>query len=122
MSKIYVFENFNNYANKTSLMYQTINLYPKATYEATINFNPNDGSNTSLVLMYKDNVLAAPVNIEPDYAIVCDNSDKIESRWYVTNSSRLSDSKFRIVLKRDIASDYKSEIMNSVAFGLHADS
>lgn len=116
MSKIYVFENFNNYANKTSLMYQTINLYPEAAYEATINFNPNDGSNTSLVLMYKDNVLAAPINLEPDYAIVCDNSDKIESRWYVTNSSRLSDSKFRIVLRRDIASDYKSEIMNSVAF------
>lgn len=116
MSKIYVFENFNNYANKTSLMYQTINLYPKAAYEATINFNPNDGANTSLVLMYKDNVLAAPINLEPDYAIVCDNSDKIESRWYVTNSSRISDSKFRIVLKRDIASDYKSEIMNSVAF------
>lgn len=97
-------------------MYQTINLYPKAAYQATINFNPNDGENTSLVLMYKDNVLAAPVNLEPDYAIVCDNSDKIESRWYVTASSRLSDSKFRIVLKRDIASDYKSEIMNSVAF------
>lgn len=116
MSKIYVFENFNNYANRTSLMYQTINLYPKAAYQATINFNPNDGEKTSLVLMYKDNVLAAPVNIEPDYAIVCDNSDKIESRWYVTESSRLSDSKFRIVLKRDIASDYKSEIMNSVAF------
>lgn len=116
MSKIYVFENFNNYANRTSLMYQTINLYPKATYEATINFNPNDGEKTSLVLMYKDNVLAAPVNLEPDYAIVCDNSDKIESRWYVTESSRLSDSKFRIVLKRDIASDYKSEIMNAVAF------
>lgn len=116
MSKIYVFENFNNYANRTSLMYQTINLYPKATYQATINFNPNDGENTSLVLMYKDNVLAAPINLEPDYAIVCDNSDKIESRWYVTESSRLSDSKFRIVLKRDIASDYKSEIMNSVAF------
>ena len=116
MSKIYVFENFNNYANRISLMYQTINLYPKAAYQATINFNPNDGENTSLVLMYKDNVLAAPINLEPDYAIVCDNSDKIESRWYVTNSSRLSDSKFRIVLKRDIASDYKSEIMNSVAF------
>ena len=116
MSKIYVFENFNNYVNRTSLMYQTINLYPKATYQATINFNPHDGANTSLVLMYKDNVLAAPVNLEPDYAIVCDNSDKIESRWYVTDSSRLSDSKFRIVLKRDIASDYKSEIMNSVAF------
>lgn len=116
MSKIYVFENFNNYANKVSLMYQTISLYPKAAYQATINFNPNDGENTSLVLMYKDNVLAAPINLEPDYAIVCDNSDKIESRWYVTNSSRLSDSKFRIVLKRDIASDYKSEIMNSVAF------
>lgn len=116
MSKIYVFENFNNYANKTSLMYQTINLYPKATYEATINFNPNDGEKTSLVLMYKDNVLAAPINLEPDYAIICDNSDKIESRWYVTDSSRLSDSKFRVVLKRDIASDYKSEIMNSVAF------
>lgn len=116
MSKIYVFENFNNYANRTSLMYQTINLYPKAAYQSTINFNPNDGANTSLVLMYKDNVLAPSVNIDPDYAIVCDNSDKIESRWYVIESSRLSDSKFRIVLKRDIASDYKSEIMNSVAF------
>lgn len=116
MSKIYVFENFNNYANKTSLMYQTINLYPKAAYQATINFSPNDGEKTSLVLMYKDNVLAAPIDLKPDYAIVCDNSDKIESRWYVTDSSRLSDSKFRITLKRDIASDYKSEIMNSVAF------
>lgn len=97
-------------------MYQTINLYPAAKYQATINFNPNDGVNTVLVLLYKDNVLAAPVNLDPDYAIVCDNSDKIESRWYVTESSRISDSKFRVTLKRDIASDYKSEIMNSVAF------
>lgn len=117
MSRIYLCENFNNLSNKMCIVYDRIELYPKPVFEATINFRPGDGVSTTLVLMYKDNVLAPPVNLEPDYAIVCaDSGGGIESRWFVTESVRLSDSKFSLRLQRDVAADYKSNIMDSVAF------
>lgn len=117
MSRIYLCENFNNLSNKLCIVYDRIELYPKPVFEATVNFRPGDGVSTTLVLMYKDNVLAPPVNLEPDYAIVCaDSGGGIESRWFVTESVRLSDSKFSLRLRRDVAADYKSNIMNSVAF------
>lgn len=117
MSRIYLCENFNNLSNKMCIVYDRIELYPNPVFEATVNFRPGDGVNTSLVLMYKDNVLAPPVNLEPDYAIVCaDSGGGIESRWFVTESVRLSDSKFSLRLQRDVAADYKSNIMDSVAF------
>lgn len=117
MSRIYLCENFNNLSNKMCIVYDRIELYPQPVFEATVNFRPGDGVSTSLVLMYKDNVLAPPVNLEPDYAIVCaDSGGGIESRWFVTESVRLSDSKFSLRLQRDVAADYKSNIMNSVAF------
>lgn len=117
MSRIYLCENFNNLSNKMCIVYDRIELYPNPVFEATINFRPGDGVSTSLVLMYKDNVLAPPVNLEPDYAIVCaDSGGGIESRWFVTESVRLSDSKFSLQLQRDVAADYKSNIMDSVAF------
>lgn len=117
MSRIYLCENFNNLSNKMCIVYDRIELYPQPVFEATVNFRPGDGVSTSLVLMYKDNVLAPPVNLEPDYAIVCaDSGGGIESRWFVTESVRLSDSKFSLRLQRDVAADYKSNIMDSVAF------
>lgn len=117
MSRIYLCENFNNLSNKMCIVYDRIELYPNPVFEATVNFRPGDGVSTTLVLMYKDNVLAPPVNLEPDYAIVCaDSGGGIESRWFVTESVRLSDSKFSLQLQRDVAADYKSNIMNSVAF------
>lgn len=117
MSRIYLCENFNNLSNKMCIVYDRIELYPQPVFEATVNFRPGDGVSTSLVLMYKDNVLAPPVNLEPDYAIVCaDSGGGIESRWFVTESVRLSDSKFSLQLQRDVAADYKSNIMESVAF------
>lgn len=117
MSRIYLCENFNNLSNKMCIVYDRIELYPNPVFEATINFRPGDGVSTTLVLMYKDNVLAPPVNLEPDYAIVCaDSGGGIESRWFVTESVRLSDSKFSLQLQRDVAADYKSNIMDSVAF------
>lgn len=117
MSRIYLCENFNNLSNKMCIVYDSIGLYPTPVFEATVNFRPGDGVCTTLVMMYKDNVLAPPVNLEPDYAIVCaDAGGAIESRWFVTESVHLSDSKFRLRLQRDVAADYKSSIMNSVAF------
>lgn len=117
MSRIYLCENFNNLSNKICIVYDRIELYPKPVFEATVNFRPGDGVSTTLVMMYKDNVLVPPVNLEPDYAIVCaDSGGAIESRWFVTESVRLSDSKFSLRLQRDVAADYKSNIMNSVAF------
>ena len=117
MSRIYLCENFNNLSNKMCIVYDRIELYPNPVFAATVNFRPGDGVSTTLVLMYKDNVLAPPVNLEPDYAIVCaDSGGGIESRWFVTESVRLSDSKFSLRLQRDVAADYKSNIMDSVAF------
>ena len=115
---------FNNYFNRIVKKYSTLNDYrTKASSYidlSNINFNPNDGVGTVLVLggpTQQENSL--PFDWEnigtPDYLICYENND-IVSRWFVLESERTRKGQYRIALKRDVIADNLSHILEAPCF------
>lgn len=105
--------NFNNYANRLLDVRDTLNDYSDYFIKATssgVNFNPNDGVNTSIVLNIADDEI-------PNYIIcVPDGTQDINSRWYVMDANRTTGNQYRVNLLRDVLADYYDEVYNSTAF------
>ena len=106
------FLNFNNYFNRTIKRLETIADYDEylaADYVRRINFVPNDGINTEVIIN------CASMNIYdnmPDYVIVIDTtSNDIESRWFIIASTRTTNNQWRFTLKRDSISDNYSNVL-----------
>lgn len=134
--KILLLRGFNNYFNRIVKKYSTLEDYKENSdsfLEFTdINFNPNDGITTELVV--GNNVQleqSEPLSWEflgtPDY-LVCyetdegdssDDSDDVEIikyRWFVTESIRTRAGQYKITLKRDVMADFYDEIVNSPCY------
>ena len=105
--------NFNNYANRILDIRDTLKDYEDFFIKATpsgVNFNPNDGVNTSIVLNIADDEI-------PNYIIcVPDGTTDIHSRWYVIDANRTTGNQYRVNLMRDVLADYYNDIYNSTAF------
>ena len=105
--------NFNNYANRLLDVRDTLDDYSDYFIKATssgVNFNPNDGVNTSIVLNIADDEI-------PNYIIcVPDGTTDIHSRWYVMDANRTTGNQYRVNLLRDVLADYYNEVYNSTAF------
>lgn len=105
--------NFNNYANRILDVRDTLADYEEHFIKATpsgVNFNPNDGVNTSIVLNISDDEI-------PNYIIcVPDGTQDIHSRWYVMDANRTTGNQYRVNLMRDVLADYYEEVYNSTAF------
>lgn len=105
--------NFNNYANRILDVRDTLEDYEEYFIKATssgVNFNPNDGVNTSIVLNIADDEI-------PNYIIcVPDGTTNIHSRWYVMDANRTTGNQYRVNLMRDVLADYYEEVYNSTAF------
>lgn len=105
--------NFNNYANRILDVRDTLADYADYFIKATssgVNFNPNDGVNTSIVLNIADDEI-------PNYIIcVPDGTTNIHSRWYVMDANRTTGNQYRVNLLRDVLADYYEEVYNSTAF------
>ena len=105
--------NFNNYANRILDVRDTLADYADYFIKATssgVNFNPNDGVNTSIVLNIADDEI-------PNYIIcVPDGTTDIHSRWYVMDANRTTGNQYRVNLLRDVLADYYDEVYNSTAF------
>ena len=104
---------FNNYANRLLDVRNTLADYSNYFIKATssgVNFNPNDGVNTSIVLNIADDEI-------PNYIIcVPDGTTNIHSRWYVMDANRTTGNQYRVNLLRDVLADYYNEIYHSTAF------
>lgn len=104
---------FNNYANRLLDVRDTLDDYSDYFIKATpsgVNFNPNDGVNTSIVLNIADDEI-------PNYIIcVPDGTTDIHSRWYVMDANRTTGNQYRVNLLRDVLADYYDEVYNSTAF------
>lgn len=104
---------FNNYANRLLDVRDTLADYSDYFIKATpsgVNFNPNDGVNTSIVLNIADDEI-------PNYIIcVSDGTTDIHSRWYVMDANRTTGNQYRVNLLRDVLADYYDEVYNSTAF------
>lgn len=105
--------NFNNYFNRLLDVRASLSDYNEYFIKATpsgVNFNPNDGVNTSIVLNIADDEI-------PNYIIcVPDGTTDIHSRWYVIDANRTTGNQYRVNLMRDVLADYYNEIYNSTAF------
>lgn len=114
MSTIYLF-NYNNQFNRIVKRRETAEEYPIYSSSAirltNTNFNPNNGIITSHIFntsQYEEG--------SPDYCLVCDEANNIKSRWFVTEFERTRGSQYKVILARDLAADYKNELLNCVAF------
>lgn len=114
---IYVLK-FNNYYNRIVKVLDSVNQYLQEALvlgtAAAVNFNPNDGILTQHVVRYDDGTSAEPD--DPDYAIVVDDQNKIVSRWFVMEATRLAKGQYKLILKRDVLADNIQDVLNAPAF------
>ena len=129
---------FNNYFNRTVKKYSTLADYRSNSESflqfSNINFNPNDGVATELIVggvtqqepidvggILKGQPLTWEFNGTPDYAICYEMegspaSAVIKFRWFVMEAERTRKGQYRIALKRDIIADHLNSILNAPCF------
>ena len=125
---ILLLRGFNNYFNRIVKKYTTLADYKSnsASYLdfSGINFNPNDGVVTELVIgssnqLENNAALSWDTLGTPDY-LVCyelsNNTITIKSRWFVLESERTRDGQYRIALKRDVIADHFNEVLSAPCF------
>ena len=128
---ILLLKGYNNYFNRIMKKEDSLAAYKTAVnkyYEyASVNFNPNDGITTELIIgsggkdgQAEPDTLPIPLKWEyegtPDYLIAYEGTSIIRSRWFIMESERTRNGQYRIALKRDILADYQSDILNSPCF------
>ena len=121
---ILLLRGFNNYFNRTVKKYSTLADYRSNSSSyldlANINFNPNDGVATELIIgsvNQKEN--NAPLDWEnigtPDY-LICYENNVIKFRWFVLESERTRQGQYRIALKRDVLAESFNKIIKAPCF------
>lgn len=109
MSTIYLL-NYENYYNRKCGPPQTnvtnYDDYVLAEYD-NINFNPNDGVSTEIVVNYSGD--------HPNYLLVVDNYPIVASRWYVIEGQRTRAGQLRLVLRRDLVADFYDYVLDAPA-------
>ena len=102
---------YNNYYNRIVKKFDSINEYSDyiiQTIEYVENWNPNDGISANQIV---DNLVDVP-----DYLIVCDENQVINSRWFVIEAKRTRSFQFNLTLYRDVIADWQPQIMNAPMF------
>lgn len=103
---------FNNYYNRIIKRYDTINEYAENGELLHIftdrNFNPNDGVSTTAIFNYR--------GTQPDYCVVTNEYNEIDSRWYVIEAVRTTGGQYMVTLYRDLVSDYYTTALYSPCF------
>ena len=109
-------QGFNNYYNRVVKKFDTLSDYLQWTTDngklyATlpqINFNPNDGVDTTQVINWS-------YSWNPDYVVIDDGFGNI-TRWFIVESNRLRGSQFQLQLRRDLLVDYYDTILDAPCF------
>ena len=132
---ILILKKFNNYFNRVVLKYDTLQKYKNkaGSYLAysNINFNPNDGILTELVIGNEVQIASdKPLDWEdsgaPDYLICYETSgtgesgdpvvETIKSRWFILEAVRTRNGQYRVALKRDVLADNYESIMEAPCY------
>ena len=123
---ILLLRGFNNYFNRIVKKYSTVDDYKANSSSflelSNINFNPNDGVNTELVIggptqLENNKPLAWDDIGSPDYLLCIDPADStIKHRWFILECVRTRNGQYRISLKRDAIADNLEDILNSTCY------
>lgn len=111
---------FNNYYNRTIKKLETLQEYKAISsfFEYTgVNFNPNDGVDTNLIVNYGSlsGVQYIEADSNYDYLLVSENN-MIISRWFVMEATRVCKGQARYNLHRDVIADNYDAILNSPCY------
>lgn len=122
--------NYNNYFNRivkkeeTDFSYFT--MMANTVVIKSINFNPNDGIATQVILGKGDYLLpeSATNPVQPDYAILFTTDlenppyadAKIISRWFIIETVRTRSGQYQLSLKRDVLVDNYNEVIGSPCY------
>lgn len=121
---VLLLKGYNNYFNRIHKQESSITEYKTASTSyleyPNVNFDMQDGITTSLVVgsegqLDNGEILKFDDLGAPDYLIVHDNTD-INSRWFVVESVKIRGGQYKLALKRDLLSDFNSQVMNSPCF------
>lgn len=73
-----------------------------------VNFNPNDGVNTEVILNFNESQ-------KGNYLIVLNEDNRIISRWFIIDENRVRGNQYKLTLHRDVITDYWNIIKSSPA-------
>lgn len=105
---LYIFD-FNNYANRTYKSAANLDSFGAALHiSQNVNFNDNDGLNTSVIIGSGPN----PYYANGNYLVAVYNNEII-SRWFILESKRKRLGQYTLQLRRDLIADYYNEIMQA---------
>lgn len=110
--KLYLL-NYNNYFNRQIKRESTLAAYLVYQVGATqigVNFNPNDGVDTTHVIGKAD------YTGNPDYCIVTTDKDVIQSRWFVLDGVRTRGGQYNLQLHRDVIVDHYSQVLSAPCY------
>lgn len=123
MKNAYLLYNFNPYHNRQVKRFETADEYIHAAESYFIdekkrNFNYNDGVNTVIEVYCKNNRTIQDNQDNPDYLILTDESNpsKIDSRWFVIDSTKRCGNMYTLSLRRDLVSDSYDNILDCPAY------
>lgn len=81
-----------------------------------VNFNYNDGVNSSQILNIVDsNLVYSMINYVyvNEFINTETGTQEYNSRWYVINFKKVRGNQYKITLRRDVISDFKNQFLNS---------
>lgn len=110
--KTLLFTIYNNYFNRTIKKLESLNEIVascKYNYVQETAFNENDGINTKHIVNWNK-------NFTPDYCIVLNEHNQIDSKWFVLDFTRTRCGQYEATLKRDVISDFYEETINAPCF------
>lgn len=126
---ILILEGFNNYFSRIYKKCNSLNDYKTASSHyfdfPSINFNPNDGVETEIIIgntNQKDTsntLIDWDDNTSPDYLVCYERTgvpvqDNIISRWFILDINRTRRGQYKLSLRRDLTADMLStSIANS---------
>jgi len=127
---ILLLKGYNNYFNRIVKKEDSITAYKEASTSyleyPNVNFDPNDGVITSLVVggptqkLDTVQVLDFEDSGSPDYLIAYVNTTNdgpiIKSRWFITECDRVRNGQYKLSLKRDSLVDYFDDIKEAPCF------
>lgn len=101
---------YNNYYARRLKKEATLQAYlqHQVLQFSNVNFNPNDGVNTT-------HVINQPTDMS-NYMLVLDEANNIISRWFILEAKRNLKGQYTIQLRRDLWADYTTDIMNATTF------
>ena len=108
MSYLRFLKNYNNYYNRIVKIDQLADIDNEYVDLQKANFNPNDDVTAS------HDTAKWTVDWMPDYMLkINEETEEIESRWFVLESVRLRGQQYRFTLRRDLVADFYDNIITA---------